>query len=105
MDDDEAASVIRESIHNELKAQYESEMLFISSLLIKNGPTNQSTIIKALQEDADLSGEITVRGLRTALKKLTDIVWTVKRGEKYALVYSLIDSNANQYQGFSRGEF
>ena len=104
MDNNEAANVIRENIQKELKTKFETEMLFVSSLLGKEGTMNQSAIVKALQEDSILFGEITVRGLKIALKKLTDVVWSVKRGDKHALVYSLIGAESEQYRRISRGE-
>lgn len=104
MDDNEVQRIITETQHKELKEKHEFAMLFVSSLLEIHGSLNQSAIINALAEDESINGEITKRGLITALKQLTGVVWSVKRGEKYALIYSLIGADADEYRKYSRGE-
>jgi len=74
------------------------------ALLHEQGPLNQSAIVKALSIDKDLSGEITKRKLTTALKDLTNICWTVKRGANHAKVYNLMGVDAREYERASKGE-
>jgi hypothetical protein len=79
-------------------------MLFVSSQLKISGKMNQSALVAALKADPDLSHEITARSLKTALKKLTDVVWTAERGDKNAMIYALIGSEADLYRRNSKGE-
>ena len=104
IDDDEAQKVIAERHRQELKELYETEQLFVTTLIHKKGPLNQSAILKALAEDDDLCGEITKRKLTTALNKLTDICWTMTRGANHAKVYNLIGADAREYERASSGE-
>ena len=103
IDDDEAQRVAAERRNQELMQDYETERGFVTALLREQGPLNQSAIKRALKENDDLSGEITKRRLTTALKQLTDICWTVKRGANYAKVYSLIGADASEYRMASSG--
>jgi hypothetical protein len=104
MDDQEASRVATDIKINELKEKYEAEILFVTGLLKGNGAMNQSALLQALKANPDLSGEITGRSLKTALKKLTDIAWTAERGDKNALFFNLIGAEADQYRRVSRGE-
>ena len=104
IDDDEAQKVIAERHRQELKEQYETERLFVTTLIHKKGPLNESSILKALAKDDDLNGEITKRGLTTALKNLINICWTMKRGANHAKVYNLMGADAREYQKHSNGE-
>jgi len=104
MDSSEVTQVATDTRNRDLKEKYEAEILFVSGQLKENGSMNQSALQKALKVDPDLSSEITARSLKTALKNLTDLVWTAKRGEKNALIYSLVGAEADQYRKVSRGE-
>ena len=105
LDEDEASQINTQAKHKEIKEKYEAEMLFVSGQLKTNGKMNQSALVTALKDDPDLSHEITARSLKTALKNLTDVVWTAKRGDRNALVYTLIGSEADQYRRISKGEY
>ncbi len=105
LDEDEASQINTQARHKEIKEKYEAELLFVSGQLKTNGKMNQSALVTALKDDPDLSHEITARSLKTALKNLTDVVWTAKRGDRNALVYTLIGSEADQYRRISRGEY
>jgi KaiC/GvpD/RAD55 family RecA-like ATPase len=104
MNDNEATEVATNTRNKELKEKYEVEILFVSGLLKENGVMNQSAILQSFKGNSDLSGEITGRSLRTALSKLTDKVWTAKRGAKNALFFNLIGADAKQYRRASRNE-
>ena len=64
-----------------------------------------AALISRVKADPDLSHEITARSLKTALKKLTDVVWTAERGDKNAMIYALIGSEADQYRKDSKGGY
>jgi len=104
LDSDEANYLIRQEQQRDLKERYESELLFVTDLLKANGPMNQTDILGALKDDKELSGEITVRGLRSALKSLEGIVWMSKRGTKNAKTFQMIGFDAGQYSQVSGGE-
>ncbi len=104
MDSSEVTQIATDTRNRELKEKYEAEILFVSGQLKEIGSMNQSALQTALKTDPDLSSEITARSLKTALKNLTDLVWTAKRGEKNALIYSLVGAEADQYRKVSRGE-
>jgi hypothetical protein len=104
IDDDEAQQVVTDRRNQELRERYETERLFVTTLIHKRGLLNETEIVKARKENGDLSGEISERGLKTALKKLTGICWTVKRGENHAKVYNLMGAGARDYQKASSGE-
>ncbi len=103
LDDSEAEKLIEDAQCRQLEDKFESELIFVKSLLGANGPMNQTEIIKALQSDSDLSGEITMRSLRRALKQLTGIAWISKRGDKDAMTYSLKVQEAVRYCQGSEG--
>jgi len=105
LEKDEALQISTQARHNIIKEKYEAEMLFVSSQLKISGKMNQSALIAALKADPDLSHEITARSLKTALKKLTDVVWTAERGDKNAMIYALIGSEANLYRQNSKGGY
>jgi hypothetical protein len=102
--DDEAQQAVAERRNQEQMRDYETERFFVTALLREQGPLNQSAIKRALKENDDFSGEITGRRLTTALKNLTGICWTVKRGENHAKVYNLMGADARDYQKASSGE-
>ena len=103
LDSDDADRLVQEERARELKERYESELLFVTSLLRENGPMNQTAILNALKENKDLSGEITIRGLRNALSQLNEIAWTSKHGTKNAKTYTLIGQEVSQYSRATRG--
>ncbi len=103
LDAEVADKLIQQEHHRELKEKYEAELLFVTELLRVNSSINQTAILKALKEDTELSGEITIRSLRSALKQLDGITWTSKRGTKNARTYALIGQEACQYNRATRG--
>jgi len=104
LDSDDTDRLVEEERARELKEKFESELLFVTGLLRENSPMNQTAILKALKENKDLSGEITIRGLRNALSQLNEIAWTSKRGTKNAKTYTLIGQETSQYSRASKGE-
>jgi len=104
LDAEVADKLIQQERHRELKEKYEAELLFVTELLRVNNSINQTAILEALKEDTDISGEITIRSLRSALNQLNGIVWTSKRGKKNAKIYALIGYETSQYSRASKGE-
>ncbi len=103
LDDSQASRASREKTEREIQDQYESELLFVKGLLA-DGPKNQTEILKAKEKSKDpLAGEVSTRGLRAALNRLTGIVWEVKRDVNNAKVYSLIGAETEAYRKASRG--
>ena len=89
--------MIEQARIHQLEEKFESELLFVTDQLRANGSMNQTEIIAALKDDPDMSGEITMRGLRSALKQLNGIAWKSKRGDKNANTYSLKGQEAANY--------
>ncbi|MDQ7049376.1 MAG: hypothetical protein Q9M92_07455 [Enterobacterales bacterium] len=84
----QASSLTTKKHEQKLKDEYEVEIIFVLSEL-RSGTKNQSAIVKALKNNEDFSSEISERGLKKALIKLTGITWNAKRGDRNALMYSL----------------
>ncbi len=103
LDDQQASRASIESRKRELLEKYESEILFVESLLV-NGPMNQSEILTSRSKSKDaLAGEVSARSLKASLNKLDGIAWSIKRNDKNAKVFSLIDADISQYRSASNG--
>ncbi|MBT3026926.1 MAG: primase C-terminal domain-containing protein [Candidatus Thiodiazotropha sp. (ex Ctena orbiculata)] len=90
LDETEYKKVTQIKDQKNRRSQYRYEIDFVSELL-KNGPMNQSAILKAFNKLNLRKRVFSRNSLRAALLELTDIEWTVKRGDKNAAIYTLVD--------------
>lgn len=103
LEDEDVEKLAKEAQRHQLEDRFESEIIFVTELLKANGTMNQTEIINALRTDSDFSGEITIRGIRKALKKMSGIAWISRRGEKNAKTYSLNGHESSKYRQASEG--
>jgi len=104
LDDSQVVRVKSLSDIQQKMNRYESEALFIKTIL-KDGVMNQTEILQAYAKDEAAREEFSKSSLKKCLNDLADIVWTVTRDysknniKQFAIIKPTTEENAKQHGG------